>query len=200
MMNVRKIGDGTFARKYLRDCLSHEWSTLTSLAYKKYSFANGAFFIIAPDSADVDQLTAFGSEIRDVDHSDAVRLFASIVKRFIDNRNCTVLLRDFRSRPSDPDWEEYEFKDRAAIYNDEVYWEARGPDTSQDEVERLVSDWCSYFPVRAFFCVSQSSERKNCLAEIDFENLADNLVGVAVDTFDGDSLLIWWRDDLQPLL
>ena len=199
MMNVRKIRDGAFARKYLLYWVSPQWSTLTDLVCEKYSFANGSFFIIAPDSADVDELTEFG-EIREADHSAAILLFAKIVKRFIANGNRTVLLDDFRHRPSDPDWEEYEFKDRAAIYNDEVYWEIKGPDTPQDEIEQLVSDWASYFPVRAFFCLSPSLERMNRLVETDIKYLADNLVGAAVDVFDGDSFMIWWRDDLQPLL
>jgi hypothetical protein len=171
---------------------------LATVVQKKHNFLIGNFLIAAPDSVDVDQLSEFGNEIRGVDHSAAIRLLAGVVKRFISNRNGTVLLQDFVNHVSDPHWEEYKFKDRATTYNSEVYWELKGRDAPESEIEELISDWSVYFPVSAFFGVSRSSERKKRLTEPDLEDLADNLIGVAVDVFDGDSFLIWWREDLQP--
>jgi hypothetical protein len=121
MMNIRKLRDRTLPAEYLLDLLSGGLSTLATVVQKKHNFLIGNFLIAAPDSVDVDQLSEFGNEIRGVDHSAAIRLLAGVVKRFISNRNGTVLLQDFVNHVSDPHWEEYKFKDRATTYNSEVY-------------------------------------------------------------------------------
>jgi hypothetical protein len=198
MMNIRELKNGDFAREYLLYRISPDLNMLARLVRRKYHFTEGNFFILAPESVDADRLSKFGNWIPDVDHTAAIQLLARVVKRFTIGPNCTVLLHDFIHSVSDPDWEEYKFKDLATTYNGEVYWELKGPDTSEDEIGELISDWSSYFPVSAFFCESPSPDRQKCLTEGDLENLANNLIGVAVDAFDGDSFLIWWREDLQP--
>jgi hypothetical protein len=198
MMHVRKIADSGVPIEYLLHRISPDLNALAGQVWKKHHFTEGNFFVVAPDSVDVDRLLKFEIWIPDVDHSAAVQLLAKVIKEFTTSLNCTALLYDFINRVSDPDWEEYKFKDLATTYNSEVYWELKGPDTSEDEVEELISDWSSYFPVSAFFCGSPSPDRKKSLTERDFEYLANNLIGVAVDAFDGDSFLIWWREDLQP--
>lgn len=92
MMNIRTLRDGTFAREYLLGYLSHGLSTLATTVYERYRFEHGRFLIIAPDSVDVDQLTQFGPEIRGIGHSAAIVVFTKLVKKFVDNRQSTVLL------------------------------------------------------------------------------------------------------------
>ena len=197
-VNIRKINDGRYSREYLIDRLSPGPSTLATVVNGKHAFQTGSFWVAVPDSLDLDRVSKFGAWIPDIDLS-ATALLASVARRFVANRFCTVLLHDFVHCVSDPSWEEYKFKDRAVTYNSEVYWEIRGPNTPENEIEELISDWKSYFPVSAFFCVPSSSDRKKSLAREDLEDLADSLVGVAVDVFDGDSFLIWWQGDLSTL-
>jgi hypothetical protein len=197
-MNIRKFKDGKLPREYLLYRISPDLNALARLVRQKYHFTEGQFFILAADSVDIGGVSKFGNWIPDIDHSAALQLLAKVVKRFIVGRNSTVLLHDFIHSVSDSDWQDYKFKDRATTYNSETYWELKDPDTSDDEIEELISDWSSYFPVSAFFCESRSSDSKKCLSEADLQNLANNLIGLAVDAFDGDSFLIWWRDDLQP--
>lgn len=197
-MKVQKLLDGSQARKYLLYRLSPGYQVATKLLQKRGDFALGSFFVVVPDSVDADQLSDFGSEIPGVDPSDATQILSKIVKRFTRNPNCTVLLHDFVNSASDPGWKEYEYKDRATFYNDELCWELKGPDSPQSEIEELISHWSAYFPVSAFLCASSLSGRKEHLADADLEDMANNLIAVAVDIFDGDSFAIWWREDLIP--
>ncbi len=197
-MKVQKVRDGANARKYLLHQLSPGYEILTKLPKKIGDFALGSFFVILPDSVDANQLSDFGSEIPGLDWSVTTQLLGKIVKRFTRNPNCTVLLDDHTHSVSDPGWEEYKYKDRATFYDNELCWELKGPDSPQNEIDDLIWDWLSFFPVSAFFCVSSSSERKKHLTDADVEDLAENLIGVAVDAFDGNSFVIWWREDLIP--
>ncbi len=197
-MKVQKLRDGSYAKKYIVYQLSPGYEIVTKLLAKTGGFLRGSFFVIAPDSVDADQLSDFGSEIPLVDPSGATQLLGKIVKKFTRNPNCTVLLHDHVNFFSRPGWEEYEYKDRAIFYDKELCWELKGSDIPQNEIDDLISHWSAYFPVSAFFCVSSPSERKKLLTDGDVEDLAQNLIGVAVDIFDGDSFLIWWREDLLP--
>jgi hypothetical protein len=135
MTNIRKFRERIVAREYLVARLAAGFSTLASLVHQKHRFTKGNFSVIAPGSVDIDSLARLGTEVRDADHSAAVRLLAKVVKGFICNRNCTVLLQDFVHHVSDPHWEEYEFQDRATTYNGEVYWEVKGTDIPEDKLK-----------------------------------------------------------------
>lgn len=198
MMNIQKFKNRTLPREYLVDQLGGGLSTMATLVHKRQHFREGNFFVVVPDSVDADGLSKFAMEIPDVDHSAATQLLAGMVKRLIGNRNYLVLLQDFVHRVSDPSWEQNEFKEFAATYDTEIYWELTGPGIPDQQLEELIAYWSGYFPVAAFFCKSSPSDRKKHLVKADLENLANSLIGVAVDIFDGDSFLIWWREDLLP--
>jgi len=197
-MKVQKLRNGSHARKYMLYRLSHSYEIAAKLLQKTGDFALGSFFVVVPDCVEADQLSDFGSEIPGVDSSVATQILGKIAGRFIRNPNRTVLLHDFIHSISDPGWDEYKYKDRATFYVDELCWELKGPDTSKDEIEELILDWSSSFPVFAFFCVSPSTDRKTHLADIDLEYMANNLIAVVLDAFDGNSFVIWWREDLLP--
>ena len=198
-MKIQKLKDGSRARDYLLEYVPFGFAMVDKLAQHSSDFARGSFFVISPENVDADSLAYLGWSISgSVDRPAAIQLFGKVVKRFISNPNCTVLLYDFTNAITDPGWEEYKHKDRATIYNGEICWELKGPDTPDHEIEELISDWSSYFPVSSYFCVSSSSERKNTFNDADLEQLSGNLIGVALDALHGDSFVIWWRDDLQP--
>jgi hypothetical protein len=126
MMNIRELTNRKFPREYLLYRISPDLSELARLVREKHHFTEGNFSVVAPESVDADQVSKFGNWMPDVDHSAAIQLLAKVVKRFTISRNCTVLLHDFIHTVSDPDWEEYKFKDRATTYNAEIYWELKG--------------------------------------------------------------------------
>jgi hypothetical protein len=73
-------------------------------------------------------------------------------------------------------------------------WELRGPDASDAEIETLSRE-TGRFPFVLFFYRSNSPKRAT-LDDRDVDELAENLVGLAVGAFLEDTYLIWWRTDL----
>jgi hypothetical protein len=167
------------------------------MVLKHHDFMRGSFFVVAPDSVDIDELSEFKWEISGVDRRAAIHLLGKMTKAFISNPRASVLLQDFWHRPSDPVWEQFEHKDRAIAYKSEIYWGLQGSEIPDREIEELISH-PSYWPFSAFFDISSSIEPKKVLTDADLEDLVSDLVGVAVDAFDANSFVIWWREDLGP--
>ena len=54
-------------------------------------------------------------------------------------------------------------------------------------------------PYSAFFYTSNTSNDAPLnLIDDDLKRIALETVGIAVDAFDADSFLVWWREDLYP--
>jgi hypothetical protein len=96
------------------------------MVLKHHDFMRGSFFVVAPDSVDIDELSEFRWEISGVDRRAAIHLLGKMTKAFISNPRASVLLQDFWHRPSDPVWEQFEHKDRAIAYKSEIYWGMQG--------------------------------------------------------------------------
>ncbi|HEY6418988.1 MAG TPA: hypothetical protein VIX59_08295 [Candidatus Binataceae bacterium] len=197
-MKIQKLRDVSRARDYVMGHIPFGFKVVARLTQNRSNFERGSFFVISPDTVDAESLANLGWSIPMVDRSVAIQLLGKVVKGFISNENNAVLLHDFASAVSDPGWDEYKYKDRATTYQGEICWVLKGPDTSDHEIEELISDWSSYFPVSGFFSAASAPERKKVLTDADLEELARNLIGVVVDIFDGDSFALWWREDLRP--
>ena len=57
----------------------------------------------------------------------------------------------------------------------------------------------SLYPYSAFFHTSTTnSDAPPNLAYDDLKRIALEVVGIAIDAFDADSFVVWWREDLYP--
>ena len=196
-MNIRKFKTGILPRHHLVGQVSSGLSTVATLALKYHDFVRGNFYVAAPEAIKIDQLSEFRSELFDADRSAAIQLHGKTIRDFISDPRASVVLQDFWHRLSDPVWEQLENKNRAIAYDGEIYWALQGSEIPDREIEELISG-ASYWPFCAFFYISSSSEPKKVLTNEDLQNLVQNLVGIAVDAFDANSFVIWWRDDLRP--
>ena len=199
---IRKLTQPFPARTYLLEKTSADWpSTLNTLVRARNDFSMGSFYSALPETVEVDQLREFKWDLTVPGFSSdaSVAHLASVVKEFIREPNNAVLLFDYHNSPSDPGWEDYGLKHHAATFGDELYWQLKGLRTPARDVETLVADWAVYFPYVGYFYVSSSTEESSSLTHPELEAAAINLIGVTVDAFDGNSFLLWWRQDLCPL-
>ncbi len=122
-------------------------------------------------------------------------VLARLIKSFIQDPICAVLLQETQMNASDLPG--FEYATLATLYGDEIYWNVTGRELANvpdDEMLRIV--WgASFYPFSAFFYGKKSESDKATLAYGDLEEIVNALVAVAVGAFDADSFLVWWRDD-----
>jgi len=83
------------------------------------------------------------------------------------------------------------------VYGEEVYWKLKEP-VKESEFESVM-DRGSFWPYSAFFCASLTNkETPSNLSQYDLRQIASEVIGVAVDAFDAESFVLWWREDLHP--
>jgi hypothetical protein len=200
-MRIRRFQVDSSVKEYVLEQISAEsggFSAIAKLALRNLDLSKGHSFIILPDYLEPDRLSEFRFESSEViDRSCSISLMAKIVKSFISNPRARVLLQDYYRNRSDPGWDHDEYKSWIVTHNDEIYWGLHGADLQEDELEGLISG-ASYWPFCAFFSLSSAFEPKTALADADLEEIVGGLVGIAVDAFDADSFVIWWREDLCP--
>ena len=126
--------------------------------------------------------------------SGAPMSFAKVIKSFVNDPNCAVLIEDADAFTVEDD---SPHATRAAKYNGETYWIVSGSDLSENDIFDLLDQPFPY-PSSVFLSIAGAWEPKRQLKDSDLEHVVDTLVGVGVRAFDGDSFLIWWREDLRP--
>jgi hypothetical protein len=193
-MSIEKLRNVLQASEHLRKELS-EGATLAELTLKRTSFGPGAYFGVIPENKNQSDLN-FGWGISRPSGEPIV--FAKMVRSFIDDPDCVVLVEDIDpfSNPF-ADEEDAPYRTRALTYNGEVYWNISGSDLSENDILELLNQPFPY-PSSIFFSTVRSSELEIQLKDSDLWRITDNLVGVAVRAFDGDSFLIWWNENLRP--
>jgi hypothetical protein len=149
-----------------------------------------------PDTVDQTQAFDFKSAILGM-HGDEEMMVARLTKSFISDPNCGVLVQDTQLQKSDGLLTQNE-ENLVVSYKGELYWKVAGPDLAHVSDEQIVSllKNPSTNPFSAFFYVGTRRVSKT-LTYGDLERIVIELVGVAVDALDFESLLLWWRDDLR---
>lgn len=197
-MNIRRLGHKPLALKYLTQKISPERpTTLDKLISTRNDFTLGDFFSALPDSVRSDEVSEFAWEIPGFDYKSAITLLTRVAREFVETPGGTVLLEDYLLE--DPSRKEYEKKHRVSTPVNEHYWRLKRPATRDYEIDGLVADWAIYFPYVGYFYIYPSDERSPVLSDAELDSVVRNLIGVVVDAFDGNSFVLWWRDDLHPL-
>lgn len=195
LMPIRDVEDITGAQRYLRSQLA-DGTTLAHLVLNRCDLSRGKFRISMPEHVNQLPLFDFGSRsaVLHLDGDEQI-LVARVVKSFLKDTHCGVLMQETQVRTSDRFFKGKE--NLVCIYQDELYWPI-GPtngDLSDAQMLRMLN-MSSTYPFSAFFYVNRlSSPRKLVVA--DLEKVLAGIVGVAVDALDADSYLLWWRDDLR---
>jgi hypothetical protein len=189
-MSIQKIKNSLQALAHLRKELS-EGGTLAKLVLSRTDFTPGEFLTGFPGNVDQSQLD-FRSSIRGL--PDEPTDFAKLIRSFIHDPLCVVLVEDIDPFPLE---EDSPYKTRAMRYDTELYWRMSGLDLSETDILDLLAEPDPY-PSSAFFSIGWDSPHETQLTDSDLQRAANYLVGVAVRAFDGDSFLIWWREDLRP--
>jgi hypothetical protein len=134
-MSMQKIKNSSSqALAYLLKELS-QGTMLAKKVLSRTDFALGRFFAGIPESADQSQLD-FGSSMRGLSREPMA--FAHLIKSFINNPECAVLLEDSEPLTSDPLEVDPQSRARMTMYNGEVYWSWPAPrKLSRNEVESV---------------------------------------------------------------
>ena len=191
---MQKIKDSAKALEHVRRELS-QGATLAKSVMSRTDFTPGDYFAGIPENVDQSQLD-FRSCIPGL--SGEPMVFAKVIRSFIRNPDSVALVEDIDpfSDPF-PAEEDSSYRRRAMTYNDEVYWNLSGLDLTEKDILELLNQPFPY-PSSVFFSVARTVAQKPQLKDSDLQLILENLVGVAVRAFDGDSFLIWWREDLRP--
>jgi hypothetical protein len=198
-MRIKRLRGDSPAREYIRTKVSAGYSAVAISVAEKFDFARGSLFAILPETADGDQLLDFQSDIEDVvDRNSALRLLGQTICGFVAaNPTDIVVIQDFWHKTSQPLWRDYEHKELAVFYGDEIYWKLAGSHLAP-ELAAYVAEGASFWPFEAFFYLSATLKDDDHLIDADIEELATNVVAIAVDAFDAESFVILWREDIRP--
>jgi hypothetical protein len=199
---IRENRRASEAAKYMAKELS-DGTTLARLVLKRADFTRGSFRVALPVNVDSSRQLDFRQDVSSSDlhpDGDEAALFAGVIKLFIHDSDCTVLIQDTLKSMSDKVTQRLDSRHLAISYKAEVYWTLAGQELSgisDDDMVGIVYS-ASFYPFCAFFWLGRVANGKSSLSDADLERVANTLVGVAVGAFDDNSFLMWWRDDLRP--
>ncbi len=183
------------ARSYIADELA-QGKTLANLVRDRVDFLQGQFYFEKSQRVDQTELDFRSGNLPSSGKEEMV--LARLIKSFIQEPNCAVLLQETQMDPSElPGWE---YASLAAFYDGEIYWRIEGQKLatrSDDEMLKIVRS-ASFYPFSAFFYINKSQNEKTKLEYDDLEEIVNTLIAVAVGAFDDRSFLIWWRDGSVP--
>jgi hypothetical protein len=195
-MPIQLVRHVSQAEKYMKDKLS-EGTTLARLVAERTDLSVGIFRLPMPEISDPSEPLDLESGnvhlARDEEES-----FARVIRAFISNPACALIMQDNEAKMSDPIMEKLPYRHLAVEYGAEVYWRVAGAGlagVSDNEMLDVVNS-TSYFPWTGFFYRDGVSPSIGELTDEDLEHVIRKLVGIAVSAFDYRSFLIWWRDDL----
>jgi hypothetical protein len=198
-MGIQLINDVVSATEYMLSALA-QGTTLARLASKSIDLSRGTFRLLMATMVDPSRpldLTSGSAVLA----GDEERLFVHIIRSFIRNPGCALIMQDSEAHASDPIMQKLPYRHLAVGYGAEVYWQVAESDVaslSDDQMLDLIH-CTSYFPWTGFFyCDHKRSVVNTQLTDEDITRVLSNLRGVAVGALDYDSFLIWWRDDLRP--
>ncbi len=174
-------------------------NTLARLVRSSIELSKGRFRAVMP--VDTDQGPGFDLRWDTFSFAgDEDLTFARLVKRFIRNPGCAVILQDIEASLSDPGFSTLSDGALAIPYGSEVYWSLNDEKLSELSDNGMVQTIgnASLWPFSAFFYINGIPSTKQVLDDKDLQRIAGRLIGVAVGAFDERSYLLWWRDDLKP--
>jgi hypothetical protein len=193
-MGMQEMENQAKATEYLVEQLALG-TTLARLVLQGTDLSLGKYRAGIPKGVDQAQIN-FHSSLKGLRGED--RVFARIIKRFIEEAGGSALVADTETRKSQGDLSGYPYADRMLTYDDEVYWRIAGAHLSEDDIMNLFGAPVLPYPLCIFLHMAKSFETKSDLSNADLDQVLRRLVGVAVAAFDTDSFLLWWRDDLVP--
>lgn len=186
------------ASEYVKDQLS-QGTTLAKLVAQSIDLSRGRYRVAMPESREQGKEFNLKWETFRL-AGDEEDTFARLIKSFICNEECDVILQDTGTSVSYPYFAKLPYRNLAMTYAEEVYWnvsDAQLADLSDDAMGNVINH-ASFWPFSAFFFVDGISKGKAELEDTDLQLIVKQLVGVAVGAFDDRSYLVWWRDDLRP--
>ena len=197
-MPIQNVTDSLRAENYMRGQLSGG-TTLARLALNRIDLSAGRFRIPMPETVDQREPIDYRHESVILGHDEEM-CFARVVKSFIRDSKCAVLMQDTQLSTSDPGFRQMPQDRLILVYRKEVYWSVRGRELAElPDRKMLEIVWtASFWPFAGFFYVGALSQGKELLSDRDIDDVVDGLVGIAVGAFDERSFLIWWRDELRP--
>jgi hypothetical protein len=169
-------------------------TTLSRVVAARQDLTRGTMFVALPSTINPDDVTNFQWSLSGVMSRLSINLLQSMFTQFLRDAHCELLFQDTMSRPSDPPSTAYPpDRSQMIVYGEEVYWKLKGLPVD----EKLI--YGSLYPYAAFFHTwTTNSDAPPNLTYEDLQRIAHEVVGIAVDAFDADSFVVWWREDLYP--
>jgi hypothetical protein len=192
-MIFQRFKNDSLARAHLLYQLG-DGTTLARLLMARHDLNRGTLLVALPSTIKSDEVENFQWSLSGVKNAPSIELLQSLFTQFLGDSNCELLFQDTMESPSDPPSTAYPpDRSQKIIYREEVYWKLKGLPVDKEML------YGSFNPYSAFFHTSKkSNDAPLNLVDDDLERIALETVGIAVDAFDADSFLVWWREDLYP--
>ncbi|HLW72326.1 MAG TPA: hypothetical protein VKS22_17105 [Candidatus Binataceae bacterium] len=201
-LTIQDITADPRARKGFQEQL-RDGTSLSRRVHAEADFSLGKLFVGLPENADPGRLPDLVTgHLPGLRYGvPAERTLAKIVQAFLGNSGGIVLIQDTQALVDDPWLQDYEHRNHIVSYKEELYWQLKTGEFSEDKIRGVVSSGSSY-PFAAFFYVAQthSTEPEAQLDDSAFNKIVETLAGVAVGAFDGESFLLWWKQGTVPAL
>lgn len=197
-MSFIDVIDKKRATEYVKDQLS-QGATLANMIARSIDLSHGHYRVAMPETEE--QAGDFDLRWETFRLAgDEEFTFARLIKSFVRNEECDVILQDMNTSTSYPYFSKLPYRNLAKLYGTELYWnvaDSKLANLTDDEMSGLINH-ASFWPFSAFFYIDGISKTKSELNDADLQSIVNHLVGVAVGAFDDRSYLIWWREDLRP--
>ena len=152
----------------------------------------GSFFAILPEGLEPEQVENWAWERPEVGYpQDPAAVLCNVVKEFLLDGHYRAFGLDTDAAPGDIDYS----SPNLVTYRGVPGWEVRGPNATNREVEEVAS-LCPFYPI---YFYRSGSPKRTALDDQAVDEIAENLLGLAVGALDLETYLIWWRTDLMPL-
>jgi gamma-glutamylcyclotransferase (GGCT)/AIG2-like uncharacterized protein YtfP len=195
---IREVTERSLA-DFVRGELAGGATELSQIVSARTEISLGKLFLITTEALVAARVQHWNWSIDGLKEKVANSVLGHVIIGYLRSSGNRVLIQDFETRSSDPPFKSSDppFKDDPlrAFYGEELFWELQNPDVTEEKIRACITG-ASYWPWLGYFCKKRAGTSR-FLTDNDFEEVADQLVGVAVQTLH-DSYVIWWRTDLEP--
>ncbi len=159
-------------------------------------FAAGRMFVALPDGTNLSNLPKFEETGPIRWRRRGFATLAHLVKCCLAINGAAVLIQDTIDRSTNDEWiRDYQYRQHVASYNQEVYWQITDPALDEEDILGLIYS-ATFHPWSGFFYVQSEPGKSSELSDVDLNEIARTLSGVAVGVFDQESFLLWWSNRL----
>ena len=195
-MLIREVIEPSLAA-FVRGEIAEGCTGLSEVVSRRIDLTAGRFFLLMPPGFEIPRHSDPAATVqwnwtpKHLNYRIADSILVDVIAQYLKREDHRVVIQDYWFKRTEPGLEDDQLR---AFFGEEQYWELHGAEITREKIADCAGE-ASEWPWLGYFCkVRESQERE--LEVKDFEEVADRLVGVAIQALH-DSYVFWWRADLE---